>query len=148
MRLLRAMANRSQNCIAAKRALPNSEMRFCTQELKVKTGQRYMRRELGWQESDCIELLGIRYDEPRRWQKAMAEECSVYYHVVEAHITKQDVIDFWKRQPFELAIPGEWSNCDLCFMKGRGQLLRLIREQPESVKWWAAQEKSIVRYVS
>ena len=40
-------------------------------------------------------------------------------------------MDFWKRQPFDLAIPGEWSNCDLCFMKGRGQLLRLIQEQPD-----------------
>lgn len=129
--------------IASRSALPNIAMRFCTQELKVETGKRYLKRELGWKEKDWIELLGIRYDEPKRWQKAMAEECRVYYPLVHARVTKNDVTEFWKRQSFDLAIDGEWSNCDLCFMKGRGQLLRLIQENPDSAAWWDMQEQSV-----
>ena len=124
--------------IRARKAVPNSMMRFCTQELKIRTGNRYLRRERGW--TDYVELLGIRYDEPRRWQKAMAEECRVYYPLVERRITKADVMDFWNRQPFDLTIDSAWSNCDLCFMKGNPQLVRMIQERPYSWQWWNEQE--------
>ena len=99
-----------------------------------------MHRELGWKKGDWVELLGIRYDEPRRWQKAMAEECRVYYPLVEHRVTKQDVMAFWGRQPFDLAIDGDWGNCDLCFLKGRGKLVRLMSEDPSASAWWIEQE--------
>lgn len=129
--------------IASRKAVPNAVMRFCTQELKIKTGQRYLRRELGWQEKDYIELLGIRYDEPRRWQKAMAEECRVSYPLVYAKVTKNDVNEFWNRQPFDLGIDSEWSNCDLCFMKGAANISALMRQRPETAQWWQEQERLI-----
>lgn len=31
-------------------------------------------------------------------------------------------------------------NCDLCFLKGAGQILSLIRERPERADWWVRME--------
>ena len=129
--------------ISARKMLPNPAMRFCTSELKVLTINRYCRRDLGWKNNGWIELLGIRYDEPRRWQKALDDLCRVDYPLVHARVTKEDVQSFWAEQEFDLGIPGEWSNCDLCFMKGVKNTADLIRERPETVEWWKKQEKRI-----
>ena len=46
---------------------------------------------------------------------------------------------FWRSQPFDLGIDD--SNCDLCFLKGRSTLDRLIREEPSRADWWIEQER-------
>ena len=129
--------------ISSRKMLPNLATRFCTSELKVLTISRYCRRDLGWENKGWIELLGIRYDEPRRWQKAFDDLCRVDYPLVHARVTKEDVQSFWAEQEFDLGIPGEWSNCNLCFMKGAKNIADLIRERPETVEWWKMQEERI-----
>jgi hypothetical protein len=59
--------------------------------------------------------------------------------------TKQDVIDFWHGEPFNLNLPdsGFYSNCDLCFLKGYGIKQSLVNERPALAEWWAAQESTI-----
>lgn len=48
--------------------LPNFSNNMCTAYLKVKIGEKHM-RALGYDEWDCI--VGIRYDEPRRYSRMM-----------------------------------------------------------------------------
>ena len=35
------------------------------------------------------------------------------------------------------------SNCDLCFLKGSGIRLSIIREKPSLADWWIEQERKI-----
>lgn len=132
--------------IRAKKFLPNALMRFCTQELKVNTGKRYLQKECGLKHNQYVEFLGIRYDEPKRWQKVMADDrCNIFYPLVPLKITALDVRKFWEKNSFDLALPynAQMGNCDLCFLKGRQNLVRLIREKPSLTDWWIDREEEI-----
>ena len=129
--------------IKAAGILPNQSMRKCTSELKVGTVNRYLFRKFGWYSTSFISVLGIRHDEKHRTKKAIWEECRVEYPLVHAKITERDILEFWNRQDFDLGIPGRKGNCDLCFLKGKGNLIRLIREDPASADWWIEMEDSI-----
>jgi len=56
-------------------------------------------------------------------------------------ITKAEVLDWWKQQPFDLNITPLYGNCDGCFLKGKGKLLQIAREKPELLDWWAEMEE-------
>ena len=122
--------------------LPTVALRKCTSELKVRTCQRWARRVLGWKK--YFDVLGIRWDEPRRWRKALMEECTTEYPLVSAMVTRAMVDAFWHRSPFDLGIPSRLGNCDLCFLKGKRNLIRTIKKEPERTKWWIDQEEHIL----
>ena len=122
--------------------LPTVALRKCTSELKVRTSERWARRALGWRKH--FDVLGIRWDEPRRWRKALMEECRTEYPLVAARVTKRMVDEFWQRSPFDLGIPSRLGNCDLCFLKGKRNLIRTIRQEPERAQWWIDQEERIL----
>jgi 3'-phosphoadenosine 5'-phosphosulfate sulfotransferase (PAPS reductase)/FAD synthetase len=131
--------------IAAKKFTPNSAMRFCTEEAKVNTLRSFVETELGW--SNWSNVVGLRYDEGWRVMKALAknEEGKSPWQTImplsRAKETKTDVADFWARQEFDLGLRGYQGNCDLCFLKGRGTLKAIIRENPGAADWWIEQER-------
>jgi 3'-phosphoadenosine 5'-phosphosulfate sulfotransferase (PAPS reductase)/FAD synthetase len=123
--------------------VPNPVARFCTVELKVRTIHRYL-KSIGWTEWDS--MLGIRADEQRRLAKIGNQDYGKHEEkqapLGKAGITKKDVGDFWRSQPFDLGLPNNngvtmHGNCDLCFLKGGAQILSLIAEKPERAIWWA-----------
>ena len=63
--------------------------------------------------------------------------------LADAGVSERDVLAWWARQTFDLAIPGYAGNCDLCFLKGRAKLLRLARDDPRLTDWWIAQEARV-----
>lgn len=121
--------------------LPNPTNRICTSDLKVETLNRWMRREMGYAKYQSV--LGIRWDEPDRWKKALMEECRTEYPLVHARITKPDVVRWWRDQPFQLELPenGILGNCDLCFLKGKKKLLHILRKEPWRAEWWIRMEE-------
>lgn len=121
--------------IRAHQMLPNAHKRMCTADLKVETAARFARVKLGWWRPRPHSILGIRYDEPKRWAKAIWEQCRTVYPLVLDHVTEDDVKRFWAGQPFDLGINRDLGNCDLCFMKGRWKLMRLITQYPERADW-------------
>ena len=127
--------------VRAKRRLPNAFRRLCTDELKVGTAERFLRRAHGWPSKGplCRTVLGIRYDEPRRWKKGLYEDCAVEYPMVDWRTTRADVEAFWKAHPFDLALPYgvAWSNCDLCFLKPVRARTSIVALEPERLAWWA-----------
>jgi 3'-phosphoadenosine 5'-phosphosulfate sulfotransferase (PAPS reductase)/FAD synthetase len=137
--------------ILSRQYLPNAVARFCTVELKILTAARYLQSE-GWQEWD--NLVGFRADEPARLAKLRADP-SGGTKGIERHaplgladIGVQDVLAFWRAQPFDLGLPvvnnkTMHGNCDLCFLKPPAQRLSLIREKPIRAVWWVAKEASI-----
>ena len=101
--------------IRAHGMLPNAARRLCTADLKVETAARFARVKLGWWRPRPHSILGIRHDEPKRWGKAIWEQCRTLYPLVEDRVRREDVERFWARQPFDLAISRDLGNCGLCF---------------------------------
>ena len=130
--------------IEAKGILPNVAMRFCTTELKVRPIQWYMHRARGIARADFVNVLGIRFDERRRWSKALFAECRTEFPMVVAEDALPEVMDFWRAMPFDLSITSDEGNCDLCFLKGKTKLVRLLRDDPSRADWWKNQEDTIL----
>lgn len=130
--------------------LPNPTQRVCTANLKVKTGQAFM-KFLGYESWD--NFMGIRFDEPRRIARMRApgrdnSGGEPVMPLADMRITKRHVGAFWKRMPFDLKLYNDngttpRGNCDLCFLKRKNQVLSLIREKPASAQWWIDQERKI-----
>lgn len=129
--------------ISKKKYLPNTVMRFCTSDLKVRVMADFC-KSLGW--STWTNVIGLRYDEGNRVLKALAANDSgkqIWRSVMpmsKAKVTKRDVMAFWAAQQFDLQLKSYEGNCDLCFLKGRNKLQALIRENPGIADWWIAQE--------
>jgi len=122
--------------VRRKQYLPNPIARLCTQWLKIVPMQAFM-GSLGYPE--YTNVAGIRSDEPRRVARLRSRPDTVL-PLAEAGVTKEDVLAFWRSMPFDLGMSPEYSNCDLCFLKGAGHLLSIIREQPSLADWWIKQE--------
>ena len=134
--------------------LPNPVTRFCTVELKVRVMHRYL-KSIGWTEWDS--MLGIRADEPKRLSKIGNQDYGKHEEkcapLGAAGITKEDVGEFWRAQPFDLGLPNNngvtmHGNCDLCFLKGGAQVLSLIAEKPSRAIWWAEAEAEALALAS
>lgn len=121
--------------------LPNPVTRFCTQELKIRVMRDWMRAR-GYDHWTMI--VGMRADEPRRVARLRAGEgrdCWYYsFPLYNDGVTKVDVDNFWKCQPFGLGLQSWEGNCDLCFLKGRAKRERIIRDRPDLAAWWAEAE--------
>lgn len=131
-----------ERAINDRKYLPNPVTRFCTQSLKVELFATFMSRYDTWDN-----VIGLRADEPRRVAKRRAanDEQGLKWRSVmplaEAGVTEGDVLTWWRSQPFQLALPVGWSNCDLCMMKGFALRVRLARERPDLLSWWERMEE-------
>jgi 3'-phosphoadenosine 5'-phosphosulfate sulfotransferase (PAPS reductase)/FAD synthetase len=124
--------------------LPNAIKRFCTQELKVKPMLAFARATFGGR--PYTEVIGLRADEPWRVAKMIGRNSEQGRRCVaplaKAGVRKEDVLKFWAEQEFDLDLPPSGAgNCDLCFLKSRRTLERLIAEDPTRADWWIAQER-------
>lgn len=128
-----------------KHFLPNQHIRYCTSQLKIQTGRRYL-QSIGIKEWTIIN--GIRFDEPRRWSKMKDLKLVSYVDydlpLVKWKTNKQDVLDWWNKQCFNLQLKEPYGNCDCCFLKGKGKLMIIAKEKPELLDWWINHENNIV----
>ena len=112
-------------------------------------------------------FVGIRADEPRRVAKMLGrnrsdspgEESSghEYAPLAAMGVCRENIIDFWKKQPWGLNLPDNknLSNCVFCFLKGPRQLANIAAHQkpgvegrplsPSDIRWWSAMEKKYGR---
>jgi 3'-phosphoadenosine 5'-phosphosulfate sulfotransferase (PAPS reductase)/FAD synthetase len=127
--------------IARKNYLPNPVARFCTQELKIKPMADFMRAR-GY--GSWTNVLGIRADEAHRTAGSHHKrEWANAFPLVLADVTKDDVMAWWAKQPFDLGIPPGFGNCVGCFLKSRAQLIAIEQAEPGTLKWWADKERQI-----
>jgi 3'-phosphoadenosine 5'-phosphosulfate sulfotransferase (PAPS reductase)/FAD synthetase len=122
-----------------KHFLPNQRMRYCTSLLKINTIKKYL-KSIGIK--NYTSYNGIRYDEPRRWSKIKESELDIELPLVKWKITKEDVLEWWKQQPFDLELNEPYGNCDCCFLKGKGKLAIIAKEKPELLDWWISHENN------
>jgi hypothetical protein len=130
--------------IAKRNYLPNPIARFCTSDLKVKPMQAFM-RSMGL--SEFTTVIGLRADEQRRVSKLRGDaERDLEMPLADAGIVASDVLSYWAGSPFDLCLPDNdpaFGNCDLCFLKGRGRIERVLTAQPKLGDWWIEQEAKI-----
>lgn len=139
--------------IQVRQYAPNPVARFCTSEMKVRAISSYV-EGLGF-ERPYLAYMGIRADEPRRAVKILGRTESGQEAVLPlytAGVTAADVGRFWNSQSFDLELPNnngvtDWGNCDLCFLKGLGKKLSIIRERPDLADWWIEQEEKLSEQV-
>lgn len=122
-----------------KRYLPNRTQRFCTEELKINTAKRYL-RSLGIQTFE--NYIGFRSDEKRRVDayKPKYKKVHAKFPLYEMGITKEDVELYWANKPYTLEIPRILGNCDLCFLKGKNAIIRILQDHPEYAEKWIRDE--------
>lgn len=128
--------------IRKKKYLPNPVARFCTEELKVKTINRFLEA----QSIDADTMVGVRADEPIRVHKF--RQRGLLVPLADEGVTQAFVQGFWRDSPFNLGLAFRdgvtpLGNCDLCFLKGPQQILGLIKDKPARAVWWANQEQVV-----
>lgn len=139
--------------IDRKKMLPNPAMRICTAELKVNVMSRFM-RSMGYKE--WFNVIGLRYDEPRRVAKQKENndsDVNKWESLMPLHddkVTVEQVGEFWKKSNFDLKLPNYngktiAGNCDLCYLKGTQTLVNIVKERPDLADWWIKQEEKIAK---
>ena len=127
--------------------VPNVTTKFCSSFLKRDRIDSFTRYRIGLKRWHSV--IGLRADEQRRVLRMRARNCGsrtgahAVLPLADAGVREADVLDWWKREPFDLGIPSYAGNCTLCMVKARSKLVRLIREDPTLADWWIEQEAKV-----
>ena len=125
-----------ERLIERKKACPDQSKRFCTEHLKILPARRFL-MGLGWRE--WSNAVGIRGDEAHRLKPSPDKRVRRWYPL--RGVTKPKILDWWRRQPFDLQVPNGLGNCDGCFLKSEAVLAALARDHPERALWWEKMEE-------
>ncbi|MCZ2397844.1 MAG: hypothetical protein LC100_15040 [Chitinophagales bacterium] len=111
--------------VIKKYGIPNPSFLHCTRELKLAPMNSYM-KSIGYPVNRIPTAIGIRCDETRRVRKD-AENVNIVYPLIDMIPTdKQDVLDWWAEQAFDLGIE-EWDgNCKGCFKKSFKKIFKQL----------------------
>jgi len=119
--------------------LPNNMASNCTRELKQRPIDAYLRDN--YKDFDIIKVVGIRADEAHRKSVNAEIEKVIYPLCDEVKIDSKFIRNWWEKQSFDLGLKDYQGNCDLCFKKSLKKRLTIIKENPESAKWWLEMEQ-------
>lgn len=127
----------------AKYGIPSRTHPQGTSRLKLEPMQSFL-KSIGFVRGKKLNYdtaIGIRADEMDRVSSNFKEE-RLKYPLIDAGITKEDVIRFWRMQPFDLKIPAEHlGNCTWCWKKSDRKLLTLMVDYPEVFEFPERMEK-------
>ena len=100
---------------------------WCTSRMKEETHDKYcddVYGKVGYQT-----WIGIRADEPKRLG-GVGKRKDLRYMAEISEADKDDVLDFWSNQEFDLEIPEWLGNCVFCFKKSNLKLAAAQRDEP------------------
>jgi 3'-phosphoadenosine 5'-phosphosulfate sulfotransferase (PAPS reductase)/FAD synthetase len=125
--------------------IPNRMIRTCTDELKVKTSKRFLRKKGIFTYQNYI---GFRFDEPKRVIKFKEnfKRVKTLFPLYDQKITKEMVNQFWLNKSYNLDIPSILGNCDLCFLKGKNNIIKILQLYPELAEKWIKDEEESKRH--
>lgn len=109
--------------------LPNGTFMHCTRELKNRPIRKYSVGRIGY---DYRLALGIRHDEMKKRLKV--REDAIYPLATIGKFSKEDILNWWKEQPFDLEIPEHLGNCKACFKKSDKKLQMVAEDMPEALE--------------
>lgn len=105
--------------------LMNGTFIHCTRELKNRPIRKLSVEKLG---TNYRIALGIRHDE---FHRVKNRSDAIYPLATIAKIKKEEVLDFWKKQPFDLELEEHYGNCLTCYKKSDKKLKMIADENPE-----------------
>jgi 3'-phosphoadenosine 5'-phosphosulfate sulfotransferase (PAPS reductase)/FAD synthetase len=130
-----------ESLIAERGYVPNPGTPYCSTELKFRPARDWMRAN-GF--DDFTAFVGLRADERRRVAKIRGRRVEggiIETPLADDGICEEDVLRFWREQPFDLEIHPHRGNCDLCFKKSGHKIVGFVDQDPAIAEWWAEQER-------
>lgn len=106
---------------------------WCTSRMKEETHDKYCNDKYGKESYQT--WIGIRVDEPKRL-RGIGKTDRLRYMAEISEYEKEDVLSFWKGQPFDLGIEEHLGNCVFCFKKSNLKLAAAQRDEPELYRRW------------
>ena len=136
---------------------PYFDMPYCTARMKTEPFEKFCNDRFG--KGNYERWIGIRFDEPKRLPIEILEILDFPVHAKAVHqkqgfrylaeisdFTKDDVLDWWEIQPFDLDIHEHLGNCVFCIKKHLPKLALAAKdEQEQAVKWIRLTEGNKVR---
>lgn len=101
---------------------------FCTDRMKLGPFKKYCDEHIG--RNAYKTWIGIRADEPKR----LTGKPPVHYLAEISDFGKQDVINWWSQQAFDLQIPEHLGNCVFCIKKSIQKIALAAKDEPELAK--------------
>lgn len=126
-----------------KYGIPNMQAPICTKNLKRTPIEHYL-KSIGWAGRDYDLAIGIRTDEQRRVKDDKTRNV-VYPLVHWFPADKQDVLDWWEEQPFDLQLQEHQGNCKTCWKKSFNKLMKLHNEDPTQFDFFERMEAKYPR---
>lgn len=128
--------------VIKKHGMPFSASPHCTRELKNYPIKSYL-KDLGLKKQDYIMAIGIRVDESKRAN--LNNKDNFIYPLLDLDVDKQDVLDWWEQQTFDLEIPEHFGNCVWCWKKSYKKLMTIMIEEPSAFDFPRKMEKHYSR---
>lgn len=130
---------------------------FCTARMKTEPFEKYCNDIFG--KNNFERWIGMRLDEPTRLPIEVLVTLGLPIHEDAKHqkegfrylaeiceFEKDDVLDWWEQQPFDLAITEHLGNCVFCIKKTLNKIALAAKDEPEqAVKWIGLTEGPEVR---
>lgn len=104
--------------------LMNGEFIHCTRELKNQPIKKFAQDYIG---KDYRIALGIRHDE---FHRVKNRKDAIYPLATIGKITKEEILNWWNEQPFDLEIEEHYGNCVGCYKKSDKKLKMIADENP------------------
>lgn len=98
---------------------------FCTDRMKTVPFIKYCDEQFG--RGNYTTWLGMRADEPKR----TTPKPGIRYLAEISDFEKQDVIEWWQGQPFDLEIQEHLGNCVFCIKKSLQKVALAAKDEPE-----------------
>ncbi|MGQ1193733.1 phosphoadenosine phosphosulfate reductase domain-containing protein [Acinetobacter baumannii] len=141
----------------SKYGAPAYDIPYCTARMKTEPFEKYCNDMFG--KNQFERWIGIRFDEPKRLPLEILEKLQLPIHAKAVHqksgfrylaevstFDKDDILDWWNEQPFDLAITEHLGNCVFCIKKGLNKIALAAKDEPEqAVKWIEVTEGPRVR---
>jgi len=121
-----------------KYGLVNQDFFHCTRDLKERVIDSYIRDFNNGFLKGCRRTLGIRYDE---FQRVKNRKDIIYPLATIAKFTKEEILNWWKKQPFDLEIEEHYGNCVGCYKKSDKKLKMIADENPHYFDFFIDMEK-------
>lgn len=102
---------------------PDAARPHCSNKMKERPFRKYCRETFG---NDYTTWLGIRADEPNR----LGDKNGIRFLAELTDATKQDVLNWWSEQKFDLGISEHLGNCVFCVKKSLGKVCLAARDEP------------------
>lgn len=117
--------------VVAKYGVPGPGLPQCTSRLKLEPMQAYLRYDLGWEAGSYQTAIGLRADEMDRVNYNGLISGQLIYPLIDAGITKAQVLAVMAQESWDLDLPGEhYGNCVTCWKKSDRKLYTIAQDDP------------------